>query len=208
MKEMENIGAQLQEVPATAITRVAERNGDDLIDPARPLRHDDDAIAHVNGFIDVVRDQKRGGAARLQEPEDFILHSHAGEGIERAERFVEKEHFGIVDERTCEGDALRHSAGKMMRIGSGEGFKSHQAHEFVNFAALLAEQSARNQCRFNISAHGQPRKQTRILENESALSAWAGNWLRAHEQLARIGQIESRNQAKQSGFAAAAWPDE
>ena len=38
-------------------------------------------------------DQEHGGAARLPESQHFVLHAHAGEGVERAERFVEQENF-------------------------------------------------------------------------------------------------------------------
>ena len=55
-----------------------------------------------------------------QSRKHFILHPHAGEGVERAERFIEQEDFGMIDQRPGEGGALGHAAGEMMRIGVGE----------------------------------------------------------------------------------------
>ena len=73
--------------------------------------HDDDAIAHVDCFVDVVGDEQHRGAALLPQAQHFILHPHAGEGVERAERFVEQENFGMIDECAGKRDALGHAAG-------------------------------------------------------------------------------------------------
>ena len=78
-------------------------------------RHDDDAVAHVDRFVDVVGDEEHRRAARLPEPQHFVLHPHAGEGVERAERFVEQQDFGVIDQRAGERDALGHAAGEMVR---------------------------------------------------------------------------------------------
>ncbi len=106
-------------------------------------RHDDDAVAHVNGFVDVMRNEQHGGPAGLPKAQDFILHPHAGEGVERAERFIEQKNFGMIDQGASQGDALRHAAGKMMRIGIGETLPSPQAHEFVHFMAFFAARTPR-----------------------------------------------------------------
>ena len=55
--------------------------------------HDNDAVAHVDGFVDVMSN-KQHGRVGAPETQHFILHTHAGKGIERAEWFVEEEHFG------------------------------------------------------------------------------------------------------------------
>ena len=45
----------------------------------------------------------------------------------------------MIDQRPRERDALRHAAGKMMRISVGEIFQPHQPHEFIHFMPLLRE---------------------------------------------------------------------
>ena len=129
-----------------------ESDVDDAFDAARARRHDDDAIAHVDGFVDVMGDEQHGGAARLPKAEDFVLHAHAGEGVERAERFIEQQNFGMIDQRAGQSDALGHAAGEMMRIGIGESFEADQAHEFVDFMALFVQQAASDQARLECSA--------------------------------------------------------
>jgi len=84
MKMLKNLAAQADEWFAGAITRAREVDPDLAIDPAGRRRHDKDAIAHVNGFIDVVGDKQHRGAAILPEPQHFILQAHARERVERA----------------------------------------------------------------------------------------------------------------------------
>ena len=54
--------------------------------------------------------------AGLPKAQHFILHAHAGEGVERAERFVEEKNFRMIDQGASQGDALGHAAGEMMRV--------------------------------------------------------------------------------------------
>ena len=68
----------------------------------------------------------------LPESQHFILHPHAGEGVERAERFVEQEDFRMIDQRPRQGDALGHAAGEMVRVGVGKPFEADEAHELVH----------------------------------------------------------------------------
>ena len=89
MEELENISAEAKKLRAAAVARSSQRIRDGLINPARRLSHDHDAIAHVDGFVDVMGNKEYGRAACLPEPQDFILHPHASKSIERAEWFVE-----------------------------------------------------------------------------------------------------------------------
>ena len=89
MEELENISAEAKKFRAATVARSSQRIRDGLIDPARRLGHDHDAIAHVNGFVDVMRNKEYGCAACLPEPQHFILHPHASKSVQRAEWFVE-----------------------------------------------------------------------------------------------------------------------
>ena len=76
---------------------------------------------------------------RPPKPQHFILHPHPGEGIERAERFIEQQDLGMIDQRPGERDPLGHAAGKMMRDRRRQKLsKPDQAHEFVHLVALFA----------------------------------------------------------------------
>ena len=120
MEKFQKLSAQAKKVGAAAIAWTLEGNRNGLLNSAGPLAHDDDSIAHVNCFIDVVGDEQHRCAASLPDAQHFILHSHAREGVERAERFVEKKNSWMIDERSRESNALRHSAGKMVRVGVGK----------------------------------------------------------------------------------------
>src|SRR5262249_49533235 len=116
MQMIENLAAQAKERLAGAIARTQKLNIDLAIDAPRRRSDDEDAIAHVDGFIAVVGHEKHGGTAIFPEPEHFVLHPHAREGVERAERFIEQKHFGVIDQCACESNALGHAPGKMMWI--------------------------------------------------------------------------------------------
>src|SRR6266704_4769270 len=90
---LQNVTAEAQEIRAAAVAWPVHLYWNDLFDPTGRRSHDNDAVAHVDGFVDVVGDKEHRGAASLPEAQYFILHTHAGEGIERAEWFVEQEHF-------------------------------------------------------------------------------------------------------------------
>lgn len=208
MEQLQNFASKLEEVRAAAIARPGQPYRDRALNPAGPLRHDDDAIAHVNRFVDIVRDQKHCGAARLPEAKDFVLHPHPREGVERAEGFVEQQHFRMIDQRAGERDALGHATRKMVGIRIGETFQADKTHEFVYFVAFLVKNMPRNQTGFDIPPHGQPREEIRILKHETALGIRTGDRFGAYHELAGIRRIEAGNQAKKGGFPAAAGADE
>ena len=87
--------------------------GDDdgLIDPAGAGGHDNDAVAHIDGFIDVVSNQEHGRAASLPEAQHLILHAHACEGVEGPQGLVEEKNFWMIDQRPRQSDPLGHAAG-------------------------------------------------------------------------------------------------
>jgi hypothetical protein len=134
------------------------------IDSARTLSHYHDSIAHVNAFIDIMGNQKHRAAAIFPKPQDFVLHAHTREGIERAERFVEQEDFRVIDERAGESDALGHAPRKMMWIGIRKSLESDEPHEFVHFVLFFAQYAACNETGLDIAADSEPRKEIWILK--------------------------------------------
>src|SRR6185369_686890 len=126
-----------KKIRAAAIARTIKRDRNDLFDGAGPLRQDDDAIAHVNGFVDVVSNEEHGSAPVLPKAQDFILHTHAGEGVEGAEWLVEEKNFGMINQGASQSYTLRHSTRKVMRISVGEGFQAAESHKFFHLIAFL-----------------------------------------------------------------------
>jgi hypothetical protein len=177
---LKNVAAQPEEILATAITWSIYLYWNDLLDPAGTGSHDHNAVAHVYGFIDIMSNKQHGSAPRLPEAQHFILHTHAGKGVQRAEWFVEQEHFGMINHRPCERDTLGHASREMMRKGISKRFQTYQAHEFVNLAAFLFQHTARDEAGFNVAPHGEPGEKIRILKNQATLGARLGDWLVAY----------------------------
>src|SRR5947208_14623283 len=91
MHRLKNVTAQAQEIRAAAVAWPVHLYGNDLLDPAGTRSHDNDAVAHIDGFVDIMSNKQHRTAVDAPEPQHFILHTHAGKGIERAEWFVEQE---------------------------------------------------------------------------------------------------------------------
>jgi hypothetical protein len=68
-----------------------------VLDLARPRGHDQDTIAHVDCFIDVMRDEQHGGTARFPKAKHLVLQAHPGKGIQSAQGLVKQENHGMVD---------------------------------------------------------------------------------------------------------------
>src|SRR5438034_9205311 len=87
---LQDVTAEAQEIRAAAVAWPVHLYWNDLLDPTGRRGHDDDAVAHIERFVDVMGDEEHRGAARLPEAQHFVLHAHAGKSIEGAERFIEK----------------------------------------------------------------------------------------------------------------------
>src|SRR5207249_4804550 len=204
---LKNVTAQAKKIWATAVARSIHLYRNDLLDPAGTRSHNNDAVAHVDGFIDVMSNKQHGSAPRLPKAQHFILHTHPGKGIERAEWFVEQENFRVVDERSRESNALGHTPGKMVRISVAKCFEAHEPHEFVHLISFLAQHSTRDETGLDVAANGEPGKQIGVLKDETTLGARTGNFFFADEQFASIRKIETGGESKQRRFSTTARPD-
>src|SRR5205807_4342199 len=92
MQLLENLAAHAEKGLAGAIARTHKINFNRAIDASGRRSHDDDAIAHINCFVDIMGHEKHRRAAVFPQTQYFILHAHPGEGVERAERVIKKEH--------------------------------------------------------------------------------------------------------------------
>ena len=81
----------------------------------------------------------------------------------------------MINQGARQSYALRHSAGKVMRISVGEGFQANEPHEFFHFIAFLLKHAAGNEPRLDISTHRQPRKKIWILKDQASFGAGAGD---------------------------------
>src|SRR6266436_3934104 len=64
VQEFQDFHAQLKELGAVSLSRTLQCNRNDSVNASGSRGHDDDAIAHVNCFVDVMGHQEDRGAAR------------------------------------------------------------------------------------------------------------------------------------------------
>jgi hypothetical protein len=144
MEMLEDITAKTQELRAVALAWSGQGDVDVSLDSARTRCEDHDAIAHVNGFVDIVSYQQNSGPASLPEAQDLILHAHAREGVEGAQGLIQQQNLRVIDQGTRQSYALSHAAGKVVRERIGKLFEADKSHELVNFVSFGMKQTARD----------------------------------------------------------------
>ena len=119
----------------------------DLLDV--PVRHHREAVAHHERLLLVVRDVDERDADLALDAHQLELHLLAELEVERAERLVEQQHRGFVDERPRQRDALLLAAGELagpalvvaleLRRGRGSGATRSRISRFGDLLAPQAE---------------------------------------------------------------------
>src|SRR5262245_53438050 len=78
---------------------------------------DGNAIAERDRLDDIVGDENNAAPGALPEPQQLVLENEPGLGVERAKRLIHQNDVNaVVNERAHNGNALAHSAGKLVRI--------------------------------------------------------------------------------------------
>src|SRR5262249_22910810 len=112
----------------------------ELLDPA--LVEDGEAVAHRERLVLVVRDVDAGDAEVLLQALEEELHLLAQLQVERAERLVEQQHLGPVDERPGERDALALAAGELHGLPAAEARQAHPVEHLLDPRLALAPRDA------------------------------------------------------------------
>ena len=86
----------------------------ELLDAAA-VHHRDD-VRHRHRLLLVVRDMDERDPHVVLDALELELHLLAELQVERAERLVEEQDLGVVDERPRQGDPLLHAAGELPRL--------------------------------------------------------------------------------------------
>ena len=163
---------QLDEIATTLRLRgCGNVHGEVGVDVRRVAAEHDDAIGEDDGFFDVVRDdENRARRNFVAEPEleQFAAQRFGGEHVERGERLVHEEHFGLNDECAGDADALFHAAREFFRIGALESVEADGVDDAQRaLVALDRRHAARFERRFDIFENGEPRKQREALKNDA-----------------------------------------
>jgi hypothetical protein len=131
----------------------------------------------------------------------------AGQGVERAEWFVEQQHGRAADQRPRQGRALSHAARQLARPAIGELRQANPFQRLLDAGVLLGFGQVADAER-HVPADRQPRHQARFLEDEPDFLAWAADGFAVQHDGARRGRFQTGDQAKQRAFAAAAAADD
>ncbi len=86
-----------------------------------------DAVGHGKRFVVIMRHEDRRGLRPAEQVVEFLAHAPGHVGIEVAERFIEQEQHGMLDQRSSEGHALLLASGQFMGIPSLEAFQTDEA---------------------------------------------------------------------------------
>ena len=202
--------------------------GADLLDAA--VFHDDDGVAHGEGFFLVVCDIDKRNAEFAVHFFEFDLHFFTHFQVESAERFVEQKDFRLIDNGARNGDALLLTAGqsrnasffKSFQIDDGERcadfFVDLFAGKLLQFCigfALIVHVSDGNffelQSERDVVVNVVVREQGITLEyriDGAFVRGQIGNVFPAEQDLARSGDVKTCDHAQGSGFPAAGGPEE
>src|SRR6516162_7822024 len=104
----------------------------ELNDPA-PI-HDRDYRGQAKRFFDVVGDEHDRLSGRLMDMPEFGLQRVTGDRVDRGERLVHQQQFGICRQRACDTDALLLAARKLVRVlaAIGRRVEAKQLEQLAN----------------------------------------------------------------------------
>ena len=137
---------------------------------AGPVPMHVDLARQEHRLIDRMGDQHDGLMRALPDVEQALAHLLAGDGVERAERFVHQQHFGIERQRPRDRDALPHAAGQLrgtlllgiLRARRGAAWRAARVHGFAAAWSLGGHQQKRG-----VLERVLPGQQRRVLEHEA-----------------------------------------
>jgi hypothetical protein len=187
-------------------TRVGERHVDDGADARRPRRHDDDARRQVDRLFHRVRDQHHRLALGLQHLQQQVLHGGARLRVQRAERLVHQQEFGLHRIGARQRQPLPHAAGQVLGIVVGEIGQPHQPHVALHDGVALGPVGAvgrQREAEADVLLHREPREDAVLLEDHPALGAGPLDRPAVQPHAALAGLLEARGDVHQRGLAAA-----
>jgi hypothetical protein len=102
---------------------------------------------------------------------EFLAHAPGHVGIEVAERFIEQEQHGMLDQRSSEGHALLLATGQFMGIPSLEALQTDEAEHVLHahFSLVSAQPSKAER---NILLHTEVREQGILLKHHADVSVF------------------------------------
>ena len=136
----------------------------------------------------------------------LFLHVLAQLQVERAERLVEQQHLGLVDQRAGERHALALAAGKLARPARAVAGQPHQLERLLGGLAPLGLADALDhQPVGDVVEHVQMREQRIVLEDGVDVAPIGRNALGASRRKSRYGR-QSAARSRRSGAGRSSCP--
>jgi hypothetical protein len=148
------------------ITRTRQRGADFGENPTRSRRHDHDLVSKDDRLINVMGDEEQRRFKIRPQTEQMILEIHAGEGVERGKRFVEKQHIGSRHQRPGQRDALGLPAGELAGPGAGLFREPNPCERRVHARLPIGGGPVTNP-KGHIAGHREPRQLSRLLKHDA-----------------------------------------
>ena len=116
--------------------------------------HHRDGVGHGHGLLLVVGDVDEGQADVVLDPLELDLHLPAQLEVEGAERLVEQQDVGPVDEGPGQGDALLHATGELVGLLAARVVQLDELEGLLRLAlGLLVAATAQAELHVVLDAH-------------------------------------------------------
>ena len=173
-----------------------------------PVLHDDDDVAHGQGLLLVVGHVHERDPDLLLEGLELELHLLAQLEVQRAQRLVEEQHGGVVDQRPGQRDALLLAARELPGPALLVAGQAHELEGLAHAPRLVGLGGALPlpQAVAHVLGHVHVREQGVMLEHGvhvAVVGRHPRDRLAREVDLARGGLLEPRDHAQGRGLAAA-----
>src|SRR6266540_1970055 len=168
----------------------------DLLDA--PIPQDRDPVAHGERLLLVVGDVEEGDAHLLLDALQLELHLLAEFQVERAERLVEQQHLGLVDDRARQGDPLPLAAGELRRLAVAKATEPHRGQDLRDpLMPLRPRHPLDAQPVLDVVGHRHVREQGIVLEDGvdvTRVRRPEGDVVATQLDVSLVGPLEPRDQ--------------
>jgi len=203
---------QLDEMSALAVARMREVHHEIGVNVSGIAAQNDDAVAEDDSFFDVVgddEDRPRGNLMVEPKFQEFAAQRFRREDVERGERFIHEEHFGLDHQSAGDTHALLHAAGKLFGVCRFESVKADGVYNAQGaLVALDGRHAARFKRRFDVLDNRQPRKERETLKHDGHIRSFAAHRLPVPVDGAGAGRRKTGQHAEQRRLSAAGGPQQ
>lgn len=170
-------------------------------------RHHNDAVRQRDRLIEIMGDEDERAPVRLPEVEQDAVHESACVNVQRGERLIHENDFGLHDQGLCHRNALALAAGQLMRIALLESLQSDLGEPGPCLLARVRDRAAlKDEPEADIVLGGLPGQQPFLLKHVAGLTVQARKRLAENTNVAGGGLQQSGDSVENGRFSAAGRP--